>query len=69
MRRKVRKKIAITDTLRAMEIGDEIKLSIFDADRAVVSSIVCRLNKGGEMKFQVGREKSDPTHYSVIRYS
>lgn len=67
MRRKIKKKISITETLMGMQVGDELRMSIYDASKESVETTRCKLKKMGKGDFSV--IKIDTLNYKVVRKS
>ena len=53
MRRKIRKRMSITDTLMGMQVGEELRMSIYEASKESVETTRCKLKKMGKGDFSV----------------
>ena len=67
MRRKLKKRMAIMDTLMEMQVGEELVMSVYDAPKESVETTRCKLKRLGKGDFSV--RKIDTLNYKVIRNS
>ena len=59
--------MSITDTLMGMQVGEELRMSIYEASKESVETTRCKLKKMGKGDFSV--MKIDTLNYKVIRNS
>lgn len=60
---KIVRKISVRDTLRAMNVGDEVALSMREVGASTIRDASWKLGKASDMKFRISQNSKELTTY------